>query len=170
LRRNNCQLAEYKAWFECECNKLILKPGFSEVGPFIDSIGNPDSPPWRSDLAIIYPGSMYIRVVEYYDQSALIDLGWRKYFNYHYGPYSGQFDENGFPLHSKAFILRIETDRLNKCHIHYMKNPEHIPEDRLPGLDFDSIDPFKFIEAVEEHRKSSKPLHEILGFNVEPAK
>jgi hypothetical protein len=46
----------------------------------------------------------------------------------------------------------------------------HIPEARLPGLDFDSIDPFEFIRAVEEHRKSQKPLHEILGFKVEPPK
>jgi hypothetical protein len=37
-------------------------------------------------------------------------------------------------------------------------------------LDFDSIDPFEFIRAVEKHRKSSQPLHEILGFKVEPAK
>ncbi len=47
---------------------------------------------------------------------------------------------------------------------------DHIPETRLTGLDFDSIDPFRFIRAVEEHRKSLRPLHEILGFKVEPAK
>jgi hypothetical protein len=37
------------------------------------------------------------------------------------------------------------------------------------GLDFDTVDPFDFIRAVEEHRKTSNPLHEILGFRVEPA-
>ena len=37
-------------------------------------------------------------------------------------------------------------------------------------MNFDSIDPFKFICAVEEHRKSLKPLHEILGFKVELTK
>jgi hypothetical protein len=171
LQRDSCQLAEYEAWFEGECNKLTLEPGFTVVGPFTDALGAPDSPPWRSDFAIIYPDGMYVRIGEDYRPLPKRHGGGgcREYFRFHYGPCTDERDEDGFPPHSKAFELRIDIDRRNKRHIHYM-NRGHIPEARLPGLDFERIDPFEFIRAVEEHRKSRKPLHEILGFNVEPAK
>jgi len=65
------------------------------------------------------------------------------------------------------FELRIDVDRWHERHAHYQKE-NHIPEARLPGLDFDEINPFKFIRAVEEHRRTLKPLHEILEFTVEP--
>jgi hypothetical protein len=171
LRRDNCQLAEYEAWFEGECNKLILEPGLTLVGPFTDACGNPGSAPWNSDFAIIYPDGMYIRVGEYYRQLPKADGGGgcRHYFKFHYGSCADTRDSDGFPVFSEEFELRIDVDRWHKRHIHYM-NEDHIPEVRLPGLDFERIDPFEFIRAVEEHRKSSKPLHEILGFKMEPAK
>lgn len=171
MQRDNCQLAEYEAWFEGECNKLTIDPGFTVVGPFTDALGNPDSAPWRSDFAIVYPNGMYIRVSENYRPLPKRHGGGGclELFSYHYGPCTTARDSDGFPLFSKRFELRIDTDRRHKRHIHYLKK-NHIPEARLTGLDFDSIDPFEFIRAVEEHRKSLKPLHEILGFNVEPAK
>ncbi len=116
---------------------------------------------------------MYIRVGEYYRQLPKADGsgGCRQSFSFHYGPCTDSRNDEGFPVFLKKFELRIDIDRLHKRHIHYMK-ADHIPESRLPGLDFDSIDPFEFIRAVEKHRKSksSIPLHEILGFKVEPAK
>lgn len=171
LRRDNCQLAEYEAWFEGECNKLILDPGITIVGPFTEALGCPDSSPWRSDLAIIYPDEMYIRVGEDYRQLSLREGGGgcRHYFKFHYGPCAEDRDCDGFPLFSDEFELRIDIDRQHGRHIHYMKE-DHIPAVRLRGLNFDNIDPFKFIRAVEEHRKSSTPLHDILGFKVEPPK
>jgi hypothetical protein len=170
LRHDNCQLAEYEAWFESECNKLTLEPGFTIIGPFIDALGTPDSPPWNSDLAIIYPDGMYIRVGEYYRQLRRRDGsgGCRQYFTYHYGPCSEKRDEDGFPVFSKDFKLRIDIDKRHGRHIHYKKK-NHIPEKQLPGLNFDSINPFEFIRAIEKHRKSSVPLHKILGFKVVPA-
>jgi hypothetical protein len=171
LRRDNCQLAEYEAWFEGECNKLALEPGLIIVGPFTDACSCPDSPPWDSDFAIIYPDGMYIRVGEYYRQLPKVDGGGgcRQSFKFHYGPCSDSRDSEGFPVFSEEFELRIDIDRLHGRHIHYEK-VDHIPEARLPGLNFDSIDPFKFIRAVEEHRRTLKPLHKILGFMVVPAK
>jgi len=166
LRPENCQLAEYEAWFESECNKLTLDPGFSVVGPFIAPRGIPGFPPWHSDFAIIYPDHMYIRVAEYYEESSQLYriCGYRRYFAYHYGKCSDQRDEDGFPCRIKAVNLRIEQDNKNGCHAHHL-NPNHIPQSRLPGLDFDRIDPFEFIRAVDEHRRPLRPLHEILGFN-----
>jgi len=167
LRRDNCQLAEYEAWFEGECNRLAPESGIIIVGPFTDPLGCPDSAPWDSDFGIIYPDGKYIRIGEYYCQLPKREGGGGclKYFKYHYGPCTNSRDSDGFPFFSDDFELRIDIDRRYGRHIHYM-NQNHIPEDRLPGLDFDKIDPFEFIRAVEEHRKSSIPLHQILGFEV----
>jgi hypothetical protein len=169
LLRDNCHLAEYEAWFEGECDKLVLEPGFIAVGPFLSALGDPDAPPWDSDFGIIYPNGMYIRVAEYYRSlpKRCGGGGCLESFSYHYGPCTSVRDKEGFPRFSKKFELRIDVDRQYKRHIHYM-GENHIPEARLPGLDFNSIDPFAFIRAVELHRKSSKPLHEILGFKVVP--
>lgn len=171
MRRDNCQLAEYEAWFERERNNLSLEPGFTIVVLPVSALGNPDSSPWRSDFAVIYRDQMYVRVSEYYRQLPECNGGGGclQYFSYHYGPCTDDRDSKGFPIFSEKFELRIDIDRRCGRHIHYMKE-SHIPEARLPGLDFDSIDPFEFIRAVEEHRKSLKPLHEILGFKVEPPK
>jgi hypothetical protein len=171
LLRNNCKLEDYEAWFLGECNKLAIKPGFTVVGPFTDALGEPDAPPWHSDFAIIYPSGMYVRVTEYYRSLSKREGGGGclEYFSYHYGPCTSTRDSDGFPRLSKKRELRIDVDRRYKRHIHY-QNEDHIPEFRVPGLDFKDIDPFKFIRAVEEHRKSLKPLHEILGFKVDPAK
>jgi hypothetical protein len=171
LLRDNCKLDDYEAWFLGECKKLAIKPGFTVVGPFTNALGEPDAAPWDSDFAIIYPNKMYVRVVEYYRplSKRFQGGGCLETFSYHYGPCTSARDSDGFPKFSKRFELRIDIDQRYKRHIHYL-NEDHIPESRVPGLDFKTIDPFKFIRAVEEHRKSSKPLHEILGFKVDPAK
>jgi hypothetical protein len=171
LRRDNCQLTEYEAWFQGECNNLALESGFSVVGPFLDASGDPASPPWQLDFAIIYPDGMYIRIVENYRELPKRDGGGGclQYFSYHYGPCTKERDKYGFPEPLKDFELRIDLDPWSLRHIHYA-GENHIPEVRLPGLDFNKINPFEFIRAVEEHRKGLKPMHEILGFKVEPAK
>ena len=170
MRRDNCTLEEYEAWFEGECNKLTLDPGFTLVGPFTDALGSPDGPPWESDLAIIYPNDMYIRVGEMYRQLSKREGGGGclDEIKYHYGPCTKTRDKEGFPKFSKRFELRIDIDHSPyKRHIHY-QGEDHVVESRVVGLDFSNIDPFKFIRAVEKHRKESKPLHEILGFTVKP--
>jgi hypothetical protein len=171
LRRDNSQLANYEAWFSSECSKLTIEPGLEIVGPFTSALGNPDAPPWDADFAIVYPDGKYIRVSEYYRplSKQLGGGGCLDQFSYHYGPCTTTRDADGFPKFSKRFDLRIDKDQQFQYHAHYL-GENHIPASRLPGLDFLNIDPFKFIRAIEEHRKFGKPLHEILGFKVEPAK
>jgi hypothetical protein len=120
------------------------------------------------EFAIIYTDGMYIRIYEHYRQlpKSAGGGGCLQYFSYHYGPHVNSFDRDGFPVFTKDVELRIDVDRWSRRHAHYQKE-DHIPEARLPGLDFDAIDPFRFIRAVEDHRREMKPLHEILGFTVE---
>jgi len=131
-----------------------LESGFSVVGPFLDPVPNAESPPWALDFAILYPDKMYIRIYEYYRPlpRSAGGGGCLQYFAYHYGPYRNGFDRNGFPFQIDEVELRIDVDEWHKRHAHY-GSENHIPEARLSGLDFNAIDPFQFIQAVDEYRK-----------------
>lgn len=110
---------------------------------------------------------MYIRVYEHYRElaKAFGGGGRLQYFSYHYGPCSEDQDSGGFPERLDECVLRIDVDWKSNRHAHY-DGEDHIPENRLIGLDFDAITPFHFIRAVLEHRKTKRPLPEILGFKV----
>ena len=169
MRRDDCRFADYKAWFQRECDGITLESGFTHVGPILDPLPNTDFPPWGLDFAILYTDGMYIRVGEYYRPLPRHagGGGCLQYLSYHYGPYGDPLGRDGFPVFTKDVVLRIDIDERSKRHAHYQQE-DHIPEARLAGLDFDAIDPFQFIRAVEEHRRDGKSLHEILGFKVEP--
>jgi len=169
LRRDNCRFSEYQAWFQGECDGITLESGFTHVGPILSPLPDGDLPPWGLEFAILYSDGMYIRIGEHYRQLPKSEGGGGalQYLSYHYGPYTNSFDRDGFPIFLNEFELRIDIDHPRQRHAHY-QNEDHICEARLPGLNFENIDPFKFIRAVEECRRTLKPLHEILGFRVEP--
>lgn len=110
---------------------------------------------------------MYIWLWEHYRElSRREGAGGRlQYFSYHYGPGGRERDGDGFPVWSDDCVLRIDLDLRHGRHAHYA-GENHILEPRLIGLDFDHLTPFAFIRAVEEFRVSSKPLPELLGFEV----
>jgi len=171
LRPDNCTFDEYVAWFQDGCNSIILHPGFSLAGPITSAVNDP-APPWTVEFAILYGDGMYIRIWEYYRELPKGEGGGGRlhYFSYHYGPCGAECDEDGFPNREDNCVLRIDIDERSQRHAHY-GGEDHIPEDRLVGLDFDSITPFDFIRAVEQHRSTFlKPLTEILGFEVRPKK
>lgn len=119
----------------------------------------------------MYQDGMYIRIGETYRALSRSEGGGGRlhHLSYQYGRHKGGFKADGFPALVNECEIRVDIDSTHLRHIHY-QGDDHIPESRLPGLDFGAIDPFKFILAVEEHRKTSRPLHEILGFTVEPVK
>ena len=166
MRPDNCRAAEYQAWFEGECDRITLGSGFTLIGPFLDCLGD-DSPPWEMDFAIMYQDGMFIRIAETYDPlpKSVGGGGRIRHLSYHYGRHNGAYKADTTPAFSRQCDLRIDIAPHYGRHIHY-NNEDHIVEARIQGLDFDAMDPFKFIRAVEEHRKTSKPLHEILGFEV----
>lgn len=170
MRPDYCSLADYEAWFEGECNKLALDPGFEVVGPFTEASGEPGVAPWFSDLAIIYPDSMYVRVTEEYCRAAKRDGGGGRliHFSYHYGPASKRRDSFGFPQFIDDCDLRIDIALRGGRHIHF-RGEDHIPEERIKGLNFASIEPFEFIRAVHQHRSTKdSTMDQILRFTVEP--
>ena len=86
-----------------------------------DALGDPDSAPWRSDFAIIYANSMYLRVGG--NLSDFIQArGWwwmsRILFISLWSMYQPR-DSDGFPKFSKKVELRVDINRQYKCHIHY---------------------------------------------------
>lgn len=132
---------------------------------------NDPAPPWALAFAIIYDDWMYIRIWETYRELTKREGGGGRlqYFSYHYGRCDEERDEDGFPGRENDCVLRIDIDERSQRHAHY-NGEDHIPEERLVGLDFETITPFEFIRAVEEHRETAKPIPEILGFEVKTAR
>jgi hypothetical protein len=170
LRPDNCTFDEYQAWFQDECDAIVLRPGFSVVDPKISAVNDP-SPPWSMWFAIVYNDETYIRIFEHYRELSRKEGGGGRiqWFSYHYGPCSADRDDDGFPNKEDECVLRIDIDLKSKRHAHFA-GENHIPESRLLGLDFDKITPFDFIRAVEKHRQTQKPLPELLGFEVSATK
>lgn len=124
--------------------------------------------PWNSDFAIIFENDRYVRVGEYFRELPKPNSGKGALseFRYHYGPCNRNRDTDGFPKFRREVDLRIDIDTRNGRHAHY-NGENHIPEDRLTGLDFGTLEPFKFVRAVIAHRQGNVPLIDILGFTVE---
>jgi hypothetical protein len=74
LRPDNCTFDEYQAWFQDECNAIVLRPGFSVVDPKISAVNDP-APPWSLFFAIIFNDGMYIRIYEHYRELPKRDGG-----------------------------------------------------------------------------------------------
>ena len=118
MRRDNCQLAEHEAWFKGKCCKHTLEPGLIVIDPVTDPLRYPDSSPWRSSFAIIYPDEMYIRIAEYYRQLSRSEGGGGclEILAYHYGPCTDARDDKGFPVFSEEFELRPDKPGFaNRC-------------------------------------------------------
>lgn len=132
---------------------------------------NDPAPPWSIIFGIIYADAMYIRIYEHYRELPRSDGGGGRlqFLSYHYGRCGNERDDDGIPTMEDHCALRIDIDKRSKRHAHY-NGEDHIPEERLVGLNFDAVTAFDFIRAVEEHRTTSRPLHQILGFEVRNAK
>lgn len=167
MRPDNCTFEDYQAWFQGECDAIVLRPSFSIVDPKIYAVNDP-APPWTLIFAIIYHDGMYVRIYEHYRQLSQREGGGGRlqWFSYHYGRCSECRDGDGFPTKEDDCVLRIDIDVRSQRHAHY-EGENHIREERLSGLDFDTITPFDFIRAVERYRAdSTKTLPSILGFEV----
>lgn len=92
----------------------------------------------------------------------------RRYrFSHHYGP-GPRRSANGRIRFLQDVVLRI--DRTNKPgepeHLHHLNPLPHYEQARVNGLTLDTIDMFRFISAILEHRRTGQPLHEALGYTV----
>jgi hypothetical protein len=164
----------YQVWktlFTQNYSKFKLPKGATECGPFLRPTIHPNLPPWKLFWCIIYPDQQYIRIVEYYDVDTVLSRkgGVRVQFCFHYGPLAkGRDKKYGCPkIHKKTHIrFDLSTDQYVD-HLHYL-GEDHIPQDRMVGCKILDMEPFRFIQGIEAHRNSHKPLslHECFGFEI----
>jgi hypothetical protein len=50
--------------------------------------------------------------------------------------------------------------------MHYQAPDPHYAQESIKGLTLESLDMLAFVRAVFQHRKSGKPISEILGFQI----
>jgi hypothetical protein len=159
---------QYRTRFIQRHNALRLTAGATECGPFLRATRWPTLPPWKLFWCILYTDRKYIRLVEYFDVDSVRGNahGTRVQFGFHYGPTSSGRDRHGCPRPIPDTEIRIDlsTDQYG-AHIHY-QGEDHIPQSRIDGLNISSLEPFGFIERVEDHRSTGNPLHDCFGFTV----
>jgi hypothetical protein len=62
--------------------------------------------------------------------------------------------------------IRIDNG-CSATHLHYRSPNPHHPQSSVKGLVLDDLDMFTFVKGVFQHRKTQKPLDEVLGFRIE---
>lgn len=172
MRPDRCTFDQYEEWLKREFAHITPPVGSSVVHSPIEAVNDP-LPPWTFRFALIYPDQYYVQIFEHYRCLSKGEGGGGQLqiLSYHYGPCGPERDEDGFPTKEDDCVLRIDINPNQPVprHAHY-DGHDHIPEERLPRLDFNSLTPSAFIRAVETHRETSRPMHKILGFEVQAAK
>jgi hypothetical protein len=121
---------------------------------------------WQVLVFFDFPDK-HIRIWESYDKIAKLDMSRRTQWSYHYGD-TATLDENGDATRGAPddpLDLRIDTTR--GIHMHYLTREPHYKQEAIKGIDLATVGALDFVRAVLTHRRTGKPLSEVLGFRIE---
>lgn len=158
---------DYERWLEDQHSRCVLESSCTQVGPFCTPTVSPNRPPWQMKWAVIFDDGLFLRVTEnWLTRKGMGGRGLRHHHSFQYGQANPDRDEEGIPRRSPAYptIIRIDFDRYGP-HLHY-RGDDHIPQNRVKGLDIASIEPFTFVQAVMQHRKTGESFEQILNFTI----
>jgi len=159
--------SEYELWFQNLYNQFSLERGAQEIGPLLRQTVAPAQHFWNLDWGILFPDAMHLRLKETYCPRALAHGGGgaRTQFSFHYGTTPASFGPDGFPVPKlSTATIRLDHDK-HGPHAHF-SGQNHIKQNRIQGLQLDSIEMFVFLNGVVEHRKTHRPIEEVLGFTL----
>jgi hypothetical protein len=122
---------------------------------------------WMFDWVLVFPDDKkYVRIRESHDKVAGLALSRRLGFVLHYGPIVHQ-DADGNIIWQSHDPVDIRIDNSPRpVHMHYQAPDPHHVQENVKGLTLESLDMLTFVRAVFQHRKSGKPLNEVLGFQI----
>jgi hypothetical protein len=155
----------FKARFDDAYAKLKLPPDCTEE--ITPTATNPGIYNWTFDWLLVFKDdNRYLRAPERYGKVAGLQLSRRIAFTFHYGPII-QRDVNGKLIWQNTDSVDIRIDKIRgEVHMHYQAPNPHYGQGSIQGLTLESVDMLKFVRAVLQHRRSGKPLDEILGFKI----
>lgn len=155
---------DYKRWFDIESSRLKI-PEDCCADKFA-TFDVTSSTFWTVRGYLTFTDSKYIRIWEHYRKKAGMQDSYRARFVFHYGMCL-KFDQDKTPLYESSDPVDIRIDDVHgPVHIHYAGPNPHYPQDQVKGLDLDSVDMFTFITGILKHRKTAKPLSDLLGFEL----
>lgn len=122
---------------------------------------------WRFEWQLIFKDdNKYLRIWERYTKLKGLDLSHRVSFAFHYGAVV-EHDNDGLAVRDSQDPVDIRIDNINgPAHLHYQAPKPHIPQASVEGLNLEALDMFTFVKAIILHRKSGKPIDQILGFRI----
>jgi hypothetical protein len=158
--RQFADLLAYQQWFDRERSRLTIPSDCSCAEPQLEGTMFA----WTLKWFLKFPDK-HIRVQERYSKQKGLYLSQRLGYSFHYGNNCNKNDEEY--SHADPVDIRLDnSDPKLRYHLHYL-TPEHIYQDRIGGgLDLAGFEMFTFLNSVFQHRASSLPFDQILGFKV----
>jgi len=155
----------FRRRFDQSYGKLKLPLGCVEQKP--PTASNKHLYSWTFDWVLVFTDdNKYLRVRESHEKVAGLDLSRRMGFVFHYGPIvQRDTDGNIIRQSNDPVDIRIDNSR-GHVHMHYQAPDPHYAQESIKGLTLESLDMLAFVRAVFQHRKSGKPISEILGFQI----
>lgn len=144
--------------------KSKLPPDCTVQEPLWEVIVPPHS--WQIETFFRFADGSHIRVWELYDKVAGLQLSRRLQWAYHYGPVT-RTNAHGDAIHGNPDDpLTIRIDTCDGLHLHFETREPHYEQARVLNLQLEEVDWITFVSSVAKHRKTGKPLNNILGFTL----
>lgn|SRR5208337_3491294 len=155
----------FRRKFDQSYGKLKLPPCCVELKP--PTASNVHLYSWAFDWVLVFADdNKYLRVRESHEKVAGLDLSRRMGFVFHYGPIAQRDTDGSIIRQSNDPVdIRIDNSR-GRVHMHYRAPDPHYGQENIKGLTLGSLGMLAFVRAVFQHRKSGKPISEILGFQI----
>ena len=154
----------FRKSFETDLKKLRLPADCQQREPGWE----PTHPPlvWTVEVFFDFSDHKHIRIWESYDKIAKLYMSRKTQWAYHYGD-TASFDETGDAVRgSPDDPLDLRIDTCSGLHMHYQKREPHYKQDDIEGIDLTAVGALDFVRAVFTHRRTGKPLSEVLGFRI----
>lgn len=150
---------------EKSLNNIRLPSGCNLRQPEWESTNPPHF--WTVEFFIDFSDGKHIRIWESYSKISGLQMSRKLQWAYHYGE-TANFSEGGQAGRGNPddpVDLRIDT--CGGLHMHYKSREPHYKQSEIKGLNLSEYGALDFIKDVLKHRKTSKPLNMVIGFEVE---
>jgi hypothetical protein len=122
---------------------------------------------WTFHWNLIFTDNKYLRIWEHHGKKSGLQDSCRVRFTFHYG-LRLKPGLNGIPIYEPSDPVDIRIDDIHEpAHIHYGQQEPRYPQDKVKGLQLDSLDMFTFARAIFRHRETGRPIAVTLGFKLD---
>jgi hypothetical protein len=124
---------------------------------------------WTFRWVFTFRDRKYLQLREHYTKKAGLMHSERSLMAFHYGAIVSE-GADGLPTYRPDDPVDIRIDNVHGtgAHLHYGTPQPHHYQESVKDLDLAGLEMITFIKAIFRHRKSSRPIHDVLHFRLRP--